>query len=133
MPPEEQSITSTPFALRILARRTHLLGPKSGIVLDRQADEQRLALRPLRAHGFGDLDQEAHAVLFRAAVFIRALVGSFGEKLMHELTMGAVQLERLEARRIGATRGLAPGLHEVLHLTPLERAAPASARCGRSR
>src|SRR6516165_2188773 len=41
--------------------------------------------------------------------------------LSDEVTVGAVQLEHLEAGLMGPARRLPPGLHQVLHLAPLQR------------
>jgi hypothetical protein len=59
--------------------------------------------------------------LFRAAIFVGALVGLFGEEFVHEVAMGAVQLQHLEAGFVRAARGIAPGLHEILHFAALQR------------
>jgi hypothetical protein len=46
----------------------------------------------------------------------------FREEFVHEIAVGAMQLQHLEAGCIGAARGIAPGLHEVLDLATRERA-----------
>ena len=56
----------------------------------------------MRAHGLGDLGDEAHPVRFGAAIFVGALVGPFGQELVHEITVRAVQLQHVEARLMGA-------------------------------
>ena len=51
----------------------------------------------MRAHRFGDLDDEAHPVRFGAAIFVGALVGALRQELVHEIAVGAVQLQHVEA------------------------------------
>ncbi len=106
MPPDEQSMTSTPFDFEDLCQPGALLRSPSGIVLDREADEQRLVVGPVRAHGLGDFGDEAHAIGFGAAIFVGALVGTFGEKFVHEIAVRAVQFEHLETGLMGAPRRL---------------------------
>src|ERR1700694_5269508 len=67
MPPDEQSMTSIPFPLRVFATR------------------------------------------------------SFGQELVHKITMRAVQLQHVEARLTGALRGMAPRLYEIFDLKALQR------------
>jgi len=74
MPPELQSITSTPLDLMILASARSGPAP-AGIVLDREPHEQRLGRRPVRAHALHDFDGKAHAVQLAAAVLVVAQVG----------------------------------------------------------
>ena len=75
----------------------------------------------MRPHRLGHLDQEAHPVRFGAAIFVGALVGALGEELVHEIAVGAVQLQHIETGLVRAPRGIAPGLHEVLDLLRLQR------------
>jgi hypothetical protein len=89
----------------------------------------------VRAHRFGDLGNEAHPVDFGSAIFVAALVGLLRQEFVHEITMRAMQLQHLEAGRVGAPRRLAPGLHQVLHLAALQRFRyrPFLAVCDRAR
>jgi hypothetical protein len=50
-----------------------------------------------------------------------SLVRALGEELVHEIAVGAVQLEHLEARRMGPAGRLPPSLHQVLDLTAFQR------------
>ena len=108
IPPEEQSITSAPLALRIFASFA-LLHTPAGIVFDRQAHEERFVQGPVAPHRLGDFDDEAHAVLFRTAILVGPLVGAFGQELVHEIAVGAMQLQHLEAGLVGAPGAMAPG------------------------
>jgi hypothetical protein len=74
MPPDEQSITSTPLRLDDLRQRDALVRSPAGIVLHREAQEQRLGRGPVRAHAFDHLDREAHAVELAAAIFVVAQI-----------------------------------------------------------
>ena len=114
-------MTSTPLRFEDLRQPRALLRSPAGIVLDRQPDEQRLVVGPVRAHRFGDLGDEAHPVGFRAAIFVGALVGSLRQELVHEIAVRAMQLQHVEAGLMGAPRRVAPGLHQVLHLVALQR------------
>ncbi len=110
------------FRLENARQPRALFRAPAGIVLHRQPHEQRLVLRPVHPHRFGHLGDEPHPVQFGAAIFVRALVGFFRQELVHEIAVGAVQLQHVEAGGIGAPRRLAPGLHQILHLLPLQRA-----------
>jgi hypothetical protein len=68
------------------------------------------------ADGLGDFGDETHAVVLRAAILVGALIGAFGEELVHEIAVRAVQLQHLKAGLMRASRGLPPGLHQVFHL-----------------
>jgi hypothetical protein len=58
-----------------------------------------------RADRIEHLQREAHAVLERAAVVVGALVGQRRQELVQQIAMGAVDLDRVQAQRIGAARG----------------------------
>ena len=115
-------MTSTPFGFQNFRQPRALFRSPSRIVFHRQPHEQRLVVGPVRAHRFGHLGDEAHPVQFGAAIFVRALVGFLRQEFMHEIAVGAVQFEHVEAGLIGAPRRLAPGLHQVFHLMALQRA-----------
>ena len=121
MPPDEQSMTSTPLRFEDFCQPGALLRSPPGIVLDREADEQRLVVGPVRAHGLGDFGDETHAVGFGAAIFVAARVGAFGKKLVHEIAVRAMQLQHVEISFMRTARRVAPGLHQVLHLAPRKR------------
>ena len=114
-------MTSTPLRLEDLRQPRALFRSPSGVVFDRQPNEQRLVVGPVRAHRFGDLGDEAHPVRFGAAIFVGALVGSFRQEFVHEIAVRAVKLQHVEARLMGAPRRVAPGLHEVLDFMALQR------------
>src|SRR3954447_22725213 len=75
----------------------------------------------MRPHRFGDLGDETHPVRFRAAILVGAVIGAFGQKLVDEVTMRAVQFQDVEAGFMGAPRRVAPGLDQILHFVPLKR------------
>jgi hypothetical protein len=52
-------------------------------------------------HGGGDLDGEADAVVKGAAVAVGALVGVVGQKLVHQASVGVVDLHAVRARHEG--------------------------------
>ena len=52
--------------------------------------------------GLGDLDDEPHAVLQRAAPAVGALVGERRQELVQQVAMRAVQLDEVEAGALGA-------------------------------
>ena len=83
MPPDEQSMTST-------------LRTPAGVVLDREANEQRPVVGPVRPHRLGHLDDEPHPVRFRAAVFIAALVGSLGQEFVNQIAVRSMEFEYIE-------------------------------------
>ena len=121
MPPDEQSMTSTPLVFQNGCKPRALFRSPPGIVFHRQPHEQRLVVGPVRAHRFRDLGDEAHPVQFRAAIFVAALVGSLRQKFVHEIAVRAVQLQHVEAGFMGAPRRIAPGLHQVFYLAALQR------------
>ena len=80
------------------------------------ADEQGHGLGDNGADGLGDLDQNAGAVLERAAVVVGALVGDGAQKLGNQVAVCAVDLDHVEAGLDGADGGGLPGLDELLDL-----------------
>jgi hypothetical protein len=77
---------------------------------------------PLHAHRFRNLGDKTHPVLLGAAILIRTLVGFLRQEFVHEIAVGAVQLQHVEAGLMRAPRRFAPGLHQVFHLMALQRA-----------
>src|SRR5579871_3226683 len=59
------------------------------------------ARAPDRDHGVRYLQHQPRAVLDRAAVAIGALVGAVLQELVEQITVGAVDLDTVEARRLG--------------------------------
>ena len=78
----------------------------------RDAHEQRPAIRPARAHGARELQQDADAVLERSAVRIRAAVGKRREKFVQQVPVGGVQLQHAKAGADRAFRRVAKGLDD---------------------
>src|SRR6267142_1204231 len=78
----------------------------------RDAHEQRPAVRPTRPHGARDLQQDADAVLERAAVGVRAVVRERREEFVEQVPVRGVQLEDTEAGAERALRRVAKGLDD---------------------
>jgi hypothetical protein len=77
---------------------------------------------PINAYGFRHLGDKSHPVLFGAAILVRALIGFLRQKFVHEIAVGAVQLQHIEAGFMGAPRRIPPGLHQLFHLMAFQRA-----------
>ena len=118
-------MTSTPLSLlRNFASRALLFRPPAGAVLHRIQAERTAACGRASARTASVISghDEAHpGWLPSRRIFVAALVGPFGQKLMHQIAMCTMKLEHVEAGFIGAPRPLAPGLHQVLYLVPLQR------------
>ena len=110
------------LGLQDLGQRNALVGAPAGIVLDREAHEQRLGRRPVGAHAFHHLDGEPHPVKFAAAILVVAHVGERREELVDQVAVRHVEIENVEARLVGAPRRLAPALDDFGNLGPREGA-----------
>ena len=107
MPPEEQSIRSTPRAREFARQDEAVLDrPAIGAVVEvlapvdaGEAEEQRLAVRPDSRARCGDLEREPHAALQVAAIFVVALVGDGREEGVDQVAMRGVDIEHIEAGR----------------------------------
>ena len=102
-----------PSASTIFASAHALLRSPAGIVLDREAHEQRLVRRPVRAHALDDLDAEAHAVQLasrhtRRCAGWRTARGTGGSD-----SRARRAFEHVEARLVRAPRRLAPALDHL--------------------
>ncbi len=86
-----------------------------GFVFGAHADDERLLVGPDRAHRLEDLEEVAHPVLQRAAVFVGAPVGHRRQEAREEVAVGGVELEEIEAGARGVLRR-----HDELPLHPLE-------------
>src|SRR5947209_3740205 len=75
----------------------------------------------MRAHCLVDLGDESHPVQFGTAIFVGALVGSFREKLVHEIAVCSMKLQHVEPGFMGPPRRAAPSLREVFHLLTIQR------------
>ncbi len=95
--------------------------PAAAAVDRRDADEHRLVLGPVLAHGFGRGERELHAAGTVAAVLVVALVAERRQELRQQVAVRAVDLDDVVARGIGAARGLAELLHDRVHLGDVER------------
>ena len=83
--------------------------PRAALAIDRRdAEEQRLVLRPHRTHGLGHFEREAHTPRQIAAVRVGALVRERRQKLMNEVTVRAVHFADVEAGIETALRRFAP-------------------------
>src|SRR5581483_6467566 len=68
----------------------------------RDANAQRLALRPGGAHRAEYLQHEAHAALEAAAVLVPSLVAEGREEVVQEIAMGTVDFDEVYAQPVGA-------------------------------
>src|ERR1700716_2386396 len=75
---------------------------------------------PGHASRFGHFGNKADAVVFGAAIFVAALIGSLRQKFVHEIAVRAMKLQHIKTRFVGAPRRIAPGLHEAFHFAALE-------------
>src|SRR5580704_7503707 len=97
MPPDEQSIMSTPRCLSSLQRDGVLKLPGAAFAVHAGCpEEQRPVLRPAFARRFDQLQCEAHAALQVAAVAILPLVGDWRQELLDDVAVGAVDFANVE-------------------------------------
>ena len=75
------------------------------------AHEYRQMLRPGSTHCIDHQQREVHAVLKAAAELIRALVGERRQKLMQQIAVRRVYLDKVEARALGTARGCGKTAH----------------------
>src|SRR5690606_7279161 len=66
------------------------------------------------AHRANDFLRETGAIFQRTAVFIVALVGTFPEELVDQVTVGAVDLDTIKTQRLGIARRFGKGTHHIL-------------------
>ena len=76
---------------------------------------------PYGDDGVGHFEQEAGAILERAAIAIVALVRAVVQKLVEQIAVRAVDLDAVEAGRLGVLGASAVGLDDVRKLLGLER------------
>ena len=81
-----------------------------------------------RPHRGDDFHRKAAAVFQRAAVLVLALVGALPEKLVDQVTVGAVNFHRIEAQAPGIRRTLRESLHHVGDILPAHDVAVDLAR-----
>ena len=62
------------------------------------------------AHGRDDFQDEAHPVFFGASVGVRSLIREGGKELRQQVSMGAVDLDGIEARLFRPDRGPGEGV-----------------------
>ncbi len=110
MPPDEQSITSTPFGFTSFASATLWSGPQPASSCTERRRNSGFDGGPMRAHALHHLDREAHAVQFAAAVLVVAHVGERREELMDQVAVRPMDIEHVEARLVRAPRRLPPAL-----------------------
>ncbi len=79
-----------------------------------EPDPDGLFGRESGSHGIEDLEREAHAVLERAAVRVRALIGERRQELMQQVAVCAMHFEPIDPKAGGtAGRGREIGLDAV--------------------
>ncbi len=78
---------------------------------------------PYRDGSVGHFEQEAGAVLDRAAVLVRPMVRTVLEELVRQVAVGAVDLDAVEAGDPGVLSGLAIGFDDVGDLAQVQRGA----------
>ena len=98
LPPEEQSIRSTPSAFRVRASSTDCSmsqPPSTQSVADTLTKSGR-RFRPDLPHGGGNLPREPHSVLKGTAVFVGPSVGERGKELVQEVSVRRIDIQGLE-------------------------------------
>ena len=86
------------------------------LVVHRDAQDYREALADIAAYLLDDLADDACTVFNRAAVFIGAVVPALGDELIEHVAGMRVYLDRVEARALSRSRGLAERGDEVMYL-----------------
>ena len=86
------------------------------IVCGRNSEDNRLLGREVGANLTDDLEKETGTVLERASVVVSTLVAEGGKEAVDEITVGTVDLDRVHACFVGADRGGAKGLDDLLDL-----------------
>lgn len=87
------------------------------IFVPRAQADTSLGLANRRDDGIHDLKREAGAVLDRASILVRSLVGDLLEELVDEIAVRAVDLDAIKARLVhGVGSSLAEPLHVLLDL-----------------
>jgi hypothetical protein len=79
------------------------------------------AWSPYGYGGVRDLEQEARAILDWAAVVVVAVIGAVLQKLVEEITIGAMQLHAIEASELGVLRTTGEGGDDLRNLATRER------------
>ncbi|MNE19362.1 hypothetical protein D3C80_1124390 [compost metagenome] len=82
----------------------------------REAKNDREVRAYRGAHGLDQLDGKARTAGQVAAVFVRALVAGFPEKLVDQVTMGTVDLDAIHANGLGITSGLGESLDHFTNI-----------------
>ena len=80
------------------------------------------ARAPHRDHGVGHFQHQARAVFDRAAVAVGALVAAVLQELVEQIAVGAMDLDAVEAGRLGVLRALAEGLDDRRDFVASQRA-----------
>lgn len=90
-----------------LSKRIGLIRRDSGCseILRTNAVEKWLLCRPDRSYGLDDLERKAHAVLERSAIMVGPRIGDRRQKLVQEVSVCGMNLERVETSRKGANSG----------------------------
>ena len=99
--------------LELASEHDAVVRAPAGIIIHRQAHEDRQVGRPVGAHAFGNFERKATTVGRAAAVLIGALIGLRRQKLMNQKTVGAMNFNGIESGR-PSTRSRSPeGLHHL--------------------
>ena len=122
MPPELQSITSTPLGFTILASATLWSGPSRNRPRPRSARTAASCAGQCARTLSTTSMAEAHAVELAAAILVVAHVGERREELVDQVAVRAMDIEHVEARLVGAPRRLAPALDHFGDLGARQRA-----------
>ena len=97
--PEETSIRSTPRALSSRAENDRLLDVPTPFhpIGRRNAREQRHVVGHQPAQLLGDAEDQPHAILEAAAIFVGSLIAERRKKLVEQIAVGGVDFDELEA------------------------------------
>ena len=82
----------------------------------RKSQDDREILPHLMTNALHDLRGEPRALHQRTAIFVRALISAFPEKVVNEVTMGTVQFHCIKAQTLGIHRRLGKSGDNFIYL-----------------